>query len=126
MSLASVLLPEPDGPTTPTICPAGTLKVMSCSTSGPSMRYRKLTCSKATSPRIAGSAVRPGLRVGSAAVLRISPEEDGHALRRILFRARHNDLIVAGRAKSANGLPADFLEAIAHRSRAALADRRVG
>jgi nucleotide-binding universal stress UspA family protein len=37
-------------------------------------------------------------------------EEDGHALRRILFRARHNDLVVAGRAKSANGLPADFLE----------------
>jgi nucleotide-binding universal stress UspA family protein len=37
-------------------------------------------------------------------------EENGHALRRILFRARHNDLIVAGRAKSANGLPADFLE----------------
>ena len=37
-------------------------------------------------------------------------EEDGHALRRILFRARHNDLVVAGRAKSPNGLPADFLE----------------
>jgi hypothetical protein len=37
-------------------------------------------------------------------------EEDGHALRRILSRARHNDLVVAGRAKSANGLPADFLE----------------
>ena len=53
-------------------------------------------------------------------------EQDGYALRRILFRARHNDLVVAGRAKSANGMPADFLEAIAHRSRAALADRRVG
>ena len=37
-------------------------------------------------------------------------EEDRHALRRILFRARHNDLVVAGRAKSPNGLPADFLE----------------
>ena len=37
-------------------------------------------------------------------------EEDGHALRRILFRARHNDLVVAGRARSANGLPSDFLE----------------
>jgi nucleotide-binding universal stress UspA family protein len=37
-------------------------------------------------------------------------EEDGHALRRILFHARHNDLVVVGRAKTANGLPADFLE----------------
>jgi nucleotide-binding universal stress UspA family protein len=37
-------------------------------------------------------------------------EEDGHALKRIMFRARHNDLIVVGRAKTANGLPADFLE----------------
>jgi nucleotide-binding universal stress UspA family protein len=37
-------------------------------------------------------------------------EEDGHALKRILFRARHNDLVIVGRAKTANGLPADFLE----------------
>jgi nucleotide-binding universal stress UspA family protein len=37
-------------------------------------------------------------------------EEDGSALPRILFHARHHDLIVVGRAKSANGLPADFLE----------------
>jgi nucleotide-binding universal stress UspA family protein len=37
-------------------------------------------------------------------------EEDGHALKRIMFRARHNDLVVVGRAKTANGLPADFLE----------------
>jgi len=37
-------------------------------------------------------------------------EQDGYALRRILFRARHNDLVVAGRARSANGLPSDFLE----------------
>jgi nucleotide-binding universal stress UspA family protein len=37
-------------------------------------------------------------------------EEDSHALQRILFRARHNDLVIAGRAKSANGLPTDFLE----------------
>jgi nucleotide-binding universal stress UspA family protein len=36
--------------------------------------------------------------------------EDGHALRRIMFHARHNDLVVVGRAKTANGLPADFLE----------------
>jgi nucleotide-binding universal stress UspA family protein len=37
-------------------------------------------------------------------------QEDGHALKRIMFRARHNDLVVVGRAKTANGLPADFLE----------------
>ena len=37
-------------------------------------------------------------------------EEDGSALPRILFHARHHDLVVVGRAKSANGLPADFLE----------------
>jgi nucleotide-binding universal stress UspA family protein len=36
--------------------------------------------------------------------------EDGRALERVLFHARHNDLIVVGRAKAANGLPADFLE----------------
>jgi nucleotide-binding universal stress UspA family protein len=37
-------------------------------------------------------------------------EEDGSALPRIVFHARHHDLVVAGRAKSANGLPADFVE----------------
>jgi nucleotide-binding universal stress UspA family protein len=37
-------------------------------------------------------------------------EEEGHALKRIMLRARHNDLVVVGRAKKANGLPADFLE----------------
>lgn len=37
-------------------------------------------------------------------------EEEGSALSRILFHARHHDLVVVGRAKSTNGLPADFLE----------------
>jgi nucleotide-binding universal stress UspA family protein len=37
-------------------------------------------------------------------------EEDGSALPRILFHARHHDLVVVGRSKSPNGLPADFLE----------------
>jgi hypothetical protein len=37
-------------------------------------------------------------------------QEDGYALKRIMFRARHNDLVVVGRAKTANGLPSDFLE----------------
>jgi nucleotide-binding universal stress UspA family protein len=37
-------------------------------------------------------------------------EEEGRALERIMLRARHNDLVVVGRAKKANGLPTDFLE----------------
>jgi nucleotide-binding universal stress UspA family protein len=37
-------------------------------------------------------------------------EEDGHAVRRIMFHARHNDLVIVGRAKTPNGLPAEFLE----------------
>jgi nucleotide-binding universal stress UspA family protein len=37
-------------------------------------------------------------------------EEEGHALKRITLRARHNDLVVVGRAKRANGLPTDFIE----------------
>jgi nucleotide-binding universal stress UspA family protein len=37
-------------------------------------------------------------------------QEEGHALKRIIFHARHSDLVIAGRAKSANGLPTDFLE----------------
>jgi hypothetical protein len=39
-------------------------------------------------------------------------EEDGPALNRIMFHARHNDLVVVGRAKRPNGLPADFLESL--------------
>lgn len=36
-------------------------------------------------------------------------EEHGHALKSIMVHARHNDLVVVGRAKKANGLPDDFL-----------------
>jgi nucleotide-binding universal stress UspA family protein len=36
--------------------------------------------------------------------------DDGHALKRIMLHARHHDLVVVGRARKANGLPADFLE----------------
>jgi nucleotide-binding universal stress UspA family protein len=39
-------------------------------------------------------------------------EEDGQALNRIMYRARHNDLVVVGRAKKPNGLPTDFLESL--------------
>jgi hypothetical protein len=39
-------------------------------------------------------------------------EEDGQALNRITFHARHNDLVVVGRAKKPNGLPPDFLESL--------------
>ena len=48
----------------------------------------------------------PGLR-GVTASWR---EEEGDALGRILFHARHNDLIVVGRTRKPNGLPPDFLE----------------
>jgi nucleotide-binding universal stress UspA family protein len=37
-------------------------------------------------------------------------EEDGHALKRIMFHARHADLVVVGRAKRPNGMPTDFIE----------------
>jgi nucleotide-binding universal stress UspA family protein len=37
-------------------------------------------------------------------------EEEGRALKRIILRARHNDLVVIGRARKANGLPIDFIE----------------
>jgi len=36
--------------------------------------------------------------------------EENDAFRRILFHARHNDLIIVGRAKKPNGLPPDFTE----------------
>jgi nucleotide-binding universal stress UspA family protein len=47
---------------------------------------------------------------GTGAVTASWHEESGSALPRILFHARHHDLVVVGRAKSPNGLPADFLE----------------
>jgi len=37
-------------------------------------------------------------------------EEGEDALQRLIFHARHSDLVVMGRAKKANGLPPDFLE----------------
>jgi nucleotide-binding universal stress UspA family protein len=37
-------------------------------------------------------------------------EESARALHRLIFHARHSDLVVMGRAKTANGLPPDFLE----------------
>jgi nucleotide-binding universal stress UspA family protein len=46
-------------------------------------------------------------------------EGDGQALNRIMFRARHNDLVVVGRAQKPNGLPADFLESLLVKTRGA-------
>lgn len=37
-------------------------------------------------------------------------EEYGRTLERVLFHARHSDLIVVGRARKPNGLPSDFIE----------------
>lgn len=39
-------------------------------------------------------------------------EELGDALERLVYRARHNDLIVLGRSPRANGLPPDLIERI--------------
>jgi nucleotide-binding universal stress UspA family protein len=38
--------------------------------------------------------------------------EQNDALRRIVFHARHNDLVIAGRAKKPNGLPPDLVESV--------------
>jgi nucleotide-binding universal stress UspA family protein len=37
-------------------------------------------------------------------------EEEGGTLERVMFHARHNDLVVMGRSHKPNGLPPDFLE----------------
>jgi nucleotide-binding universal stress UspA family protein len=37
-------------------------------------------------------------------------QEEGDALERIIAHARHNDLVIVGRADRPNGLPRDFLE----------------
>lgn len=46
----------------------------------------------------------------SAAVSASWRSESGDALRRLIFHARHHDLVVLGRAKGPNGLPPDFIE----------------
>jgi nucleotide-binding universal stress UspA family protein len=46
----------------------------------------------------------------SQAVTASCREEEGGALERVLFHARHSDLVVVGRAAKPNGLPPDFLE----------------
>ena len=37
---------------------------------------------------------------------------ENDALRRIMFHARHNDLVIAGRTTKPNGLPPDFVESV--------------
>src|SRR5450631_2065729 len=46
----------------------------------------------------------------SQAVTASCREEKGAALERVMFHARHSDLVVMGRSHKPNGLPADFLE----------------
>jgi len=46
----------------------------------------------------------------SQAVTASCREEKGAALERIMFHARHSDLVVMGRSRKPNGLPSDFLE----------------
>jgi nucleotide-binding universal stress UspA family protein len=43
-------------------------------------------------------------------------EEEGDAVGRILFHARHSDLTVAARPRKSNGLPSDFLELLVQQS----------
>jgi nucleotide-binding universal stress UspA family protein len=47
---------------------------------------------------------------GAQAVTASWREVDGRAPKRIMFAARHSDLVVIGRARKPNGLPEDFLE----------------
>jgi nucleotide-binding universal stress UspA family protein len=46
----------------------------------------------------------------SQAVTASCREEEGGTLERVMFHARHNDLVVMGRSHRPNGLPPDFLE----------------
>jgi nucleotide-binding universal stress UspA family protein len=39
-------------------------------------------------------------------------EEKGVALERVMFHARHSDLVVMGRSRKPNGLPSDFIESL--------------
>jgi nucleotide-binding universal stress UspA family protein len=56
--------------------------------------------------------------VGAAAggVTASCHEEEGDAIARVLFHARHSDLVVLARARRPNGLPSDFLELLVQQS----------
>lgn len=56
----------------------------------------------AATPQLAGQ--------GSEGVTASWRVEQDDALRRTLFHARYNDLVIVGRAKKPNGLPPDFVE----------------
>jgi nucleotide-binding universal stress UspA family protein len=49
----------------------------------------------------------PGRSQGVTAICR---EEKGGTLDRVMFHARHSDLVVMGRSRKPNGLPSNFLE----------------
>lgn len=49
---------------------------------------------------------------GTRAVTASCREEKGAALDRIMFHARHSDLVVMGRLRKPNGLPPDFIESL--------------
>ena len=51
----------------------------------------------------------PGL---SPVVTASCREEDGNALDRVMFHARHSDLVVMGRCRKPNGLPPDLLDSL--------------
>jgi nucleotide-binding universal stress UspA family protein len=49
---------------------------------------------------------------GARAVTASCREEKGAALERIMFHARHSDLVVIGRSRKPNGLPSDFVDSL--------------
>jgi len=53
-----------------------------------------------------------GAAADARAVTASCREEKGVALERIMFHARHGDLVVMGRSHKPNGLPQDFLESL--------------
>lgn len=59
---------------------------------------------------IAMTGTPSGSRSGTAGVSASWRGESGDALHRLMFHARHHDLVVLGRARGPNGLPPDFIE----------------
>ena len=85
------------------------LESQSATRSAAAARHVRAFCARAN----VSLCERPGKVYGLAASWR---EEEGDALERILFHARHSDLVVVGRSRKSNGLPADMLELLLLRS----------
>ena len=106
MSFASVLLPEPEGPTMPTTWPAATRKLTSCSTSGAvdAVAEGDVLEGDVAADRRQRRARR--IEVGSAGVLRMSPSRATDS--RAWWKSCH---ICARRSTGALTRPAKMLKA---------------